>query len=230
MARLLVHVEGQTEESFVNEVLRDHLVNQGYESVDARIMGNARLRRRRGGIRPWLSVKQDIIKHLRQDLGCFVTTMVDFYGMPQEGQGAWPGRAAAGRLAVPQKASCVEKALRESIAAEIGGHFNAKRFTPFVVMHEFEGLLFSDCFAFGQAIGRPDLESDFTQIRGEFETPEDINDSPVTAPSKRIEGLLPGYDKPFLGTLAALEIGLARIRTECPHFDSWLTHLESLVP
>ena len=39
MDRLLIHVEGQTEEDFVNEVLRNHLVAKGYHSVDARIVG-----------------------------------------------------------------------------------------------------------------------------------------------------------------------------------------------
>ena len=67
MARLLVHVEGQTEETFVNEILRSHLLHCGYESVSARIVGNARLRSRRGGIRPWLAVRKDIINHLRED-------------------------------------------------------------------------------------------------------------------------------------------------------------------
>ena len=42
MRRLLVHVEGQTEETFVNEVLREYLVNRGYHSVGARLLGNAR--------------------------------------------------------------------------------------------------------------------------------------------------------------------------------------------
>lgn len=88
MARLLIHVEGQTEESFVNEVLRDHLVGYGYELVGARLVGNARLRQNRGGIRSWVSVKRDLTNHLRQDPNCVVTTMVDFYGLPQEGQGA----------------------------------------------------------------------------------------------------------------------------------------------
>src|SRR3989442_1659467 len=107
MARLLVHVEGQTEEDFVNEVLRDHLVSQGYESVGARIIGNARLRRKRGGIRPWPSARRDILNHLRQDLACVATTMVDFYGLPQQGDGAWPGRAGAtGLRGVQGKASC----------------------------------------------------------------------------------------------------------------------------
>jgi len=57
MPRLLIHVEGQTEEAFVNEVLGDHLLSVGYEYVAARIIGNARLRRRRGGIRRGLLSK-----------------------------------------------------------------------------------------------------------------------------------------------------------------------------
>jgi hypothetical protein len=111
---------------------------------------------------------------------------------------------------------------------EVGSSFNPTRFMPFVVMHEFEGLLFSDCPAFCQGIGRPDLELQFQQIRNDFETPEDINDSPITCPSKRVKNLVPGYEKPLYGTLAALEVGLSRIRTQCPHFDSWLRQLESL--
>jgi len=228
MTRLLIHVEGQTEEDFVNEVLRDHLLKQGYELVSARIIGNARLRRRRGGIRPWPPVRRDIVNHLRQDPGCVATTIVDFYGLPQRGDGAWPGRAGAVGSEIGRKASCVEKALLGNLSNHMGRDFDQGRFVPFVVMHEFEGLLFSDCAAFGQAIGRADLESHFRRIRDEFETPEHINDSPDTAPSKRIENLVPQYEKPFLGTLAALEIGLARIRAECPHFAGWLDRLESI--
>ena len=73
------------------------------------------------------------------------------------------------------------------------------------------------------------MEPKFQRVRDEFTTPEDINDSPVSAPSKRIENLVPGYEKPLLGTLAVLEIGLDIIRTECPHFAAWLDKLESLV-
>jgi hypothetical protein len=227
MARLLIHVEGQTEESFVNEVLRSYLVNAGYQSVSARIVGNARLRQRRGGIRPWPSVRKDIINHLRQDPGCIATTMVDFYALPQQGDGAWPGRAAASGAVAGLKASCVEEALADDLSKEVGSSFNPGRFVPFIVMHEFEGLLFSDCTAFSQSIGRADLLPHFQRIRDAFETPEDINDSPVTCPSSRVKTLMPGYEKPLFGTLAALEIGLSQIRTQCPHFDSWLKQLES---
>src|SRR5713226_5012846 len=207
MSRLLVHVEGQTEEDFVNAVLRDYLVEKGYDSVSARIIGNARLRRRRGGIRPWLPVRKDIINHLRQDPGCIATTMVDFYGLPQHGNRAWPGRAEATGPEAHHKALQMENALRNDLAQEMGASFDPRRFVPFVVVHEFEGLLFSDCAAFAQGVGRPDLEPNFRQIRQGFETPEDIDDSPVTAPSKRVEDLVPGYEKPLFGTLAVLGIG-----------------------
>ena len=42
MARLLVHVEGETEESFVNELLAGHLYTCGYELVSGRMMISAR--------------------------------------------------------------------------------------------------------------------------------------------------------------------------------------------
>lgn len=98
MARLLIHVEGQTEEDFVNEVLRNHLLAKGYEAVSARLLGNARLRRRRGGIRAWSSARKDILNHLKEDPAVIVSTMVDYYRLPQDGAAAWPGRAKAGHL------------------------------------------------------------------------------------------------------------------------------------
>jgi hypothetical protein len=221
MSRLLVHVEGQTEETFVNELLSGHLIARGYYSVSARLVGNAR---QRGGIRSWPSVKRDIIHHLYEDRGMIATTMVDYYGLPD----AWPGRARSRSLrTIQEKASCVQDALRDDVAAEMGRRFASDCFVPFVMMHEFEGLLFSDCARFSKGIGRPELEPLLAKIRADFATPEEINDSVLTAPSKRIEALLPGYQKPLNGVLAAIEIGLAGIRSACPHFNSWLQQLEA---
>jgi hypothetical protein len=95
-------------------------------------------------------------------------------------------------------------------------------------MHEFEALLFSDPQRFAQGIERRDLAAEFLAIREEFESPEDINDSADTAPSKRIMKLLPRYQKPLFGPLAVMEIGLSVIRKECHHFNNWLERLESL--
>jgi hypothetical protein len=156
--------------------------------------------------------------------------MVDYYALPQSDERAWPGRAQAGKLNVGAsgKAVCVEKALQDDLAHELGKNFDARRFVPFVVMHEFEGLLFSDCAAFSRGISRPELEPKLRAVRNQFQTPEEINDSPVTAPSKRVEAIVSGYEKPLFGALAALEIGLTSIRDECPHFADWLRRLESV--
>jgi len=227
MSRLLIHVEGETEETFVNEILAPHLYSRGYTKVSARLVGNARMRDHRGGIRAWSTVRKDILNHLREDAGCLATTMVDYFALPQTGERAWPGRQAAGSLPFEQKAITVETELQADICGELGSSFNTRRFIPYVMMHEFEGLLFSDCECFVRAIGRPDLVMQFQAIRNQFATPEEINDSPTTAPSKRVEALLPGYEKPLLGTLAVLEIGLGTIRRECPHFREWLERLEA---
>src|ERR1017187_9097201 len=115
MPRLLVHVEGQTEEAFVNELLQDYLLARGYDAVSARIVGNARLRNRRGGIRPWPSVRRDIVGHLKEDPACVATTMVDYYALPQKGAAAWPGRAKAAGLKTENKAPCVESAMLDDV-------------------------------------------------------------------------------------------------------------------
>jgi len=120
----------------------------------------------------------------------------------------------------------VESALLEDVTAEMGASFDPRRFVPFVTMHEFEALLFSDCRRFGRGIGREDLVPALEAIRRDSATPEEIDDSPMTAPSKRVEGLVAGYQKPLLGTLAALEVGLDAMRAECPHFRTWLEQLE----
>lgn len=230
MTRLLVHVEGQTEEDFVNEVLRRHLFSCGYTDVSARLIGNARQRSKRGGGRPWSSVKTEITNHLNSDRGCIATTMVDYYGMPQDGSRAWPGRERASTLVSNRpKSKVIEQQLLQDIARTMGNRFDPSRFVPFVMMHEFEALLFSDCRRFAEGIGEPNLAPDFQAIRNGFPSPEGIDDSPDTAPSKRIEALFPKYEKPLMGSLAALEIGLPRMRSECLHFDCWLQRLEQRV-
>ena len=229
MTRLVVHVEGETEETFVNKILAPHLYSVGYSLVNARLMGNARQRSGRGGGRAWPSVRKGIVNHLKADTGCVVSTMVDYYGLPQTGTRAWPKRADSVYLSFPCKPVSVENALHDDVVNHMGHGFNASRFVPFVMMHEFEALLFSDCRRFAEGIGHGlQFARDFQRIRDQFDTPEHINDSPVTAPSKRITALVPGYQKPLDGTNAALRLGLDAIRGQCPHFADWLFRLERL--
>jgi hypothetical protein len=227
VARLLILVEGETEETFVNEVLAPHLYRKRFESVSAKLMGNARLRAQRGGVRGWPEVRREIVRHLRTDQQIFVTTMVDYYGMPNnpERHTAWPGRHESAAMPFPEKSNRVESALAAEVETELG---DARRFIPFVVMYEFEALLFSDCDTFAKSIGRGEIASGFQVIRDAYNSPEEINDSPLTHPSQRVVDLIPAYRKPILGNIAAIEIGCERIRSECPHFRAWLERLEQL--
>ena len=114
----------------------------------------------------------------------------------------------------------------DAVAGEMGSDFNAGRFVPYVMMHEFEALLFSNCNRLAIGIGQPALTQRLQAIRDGFDTPEAIDDSPARAPSKRLEGLFGDYDKPLVGMVAALAIGLEAIRGECPHFAGWMERLE----
>jgi hypothetical protein len=67
------------------------------------------------------------------------------------------------------------------------------------------------------------------EIRKVFETPEHINDSPQTAPSKRLQSMLfPKYDKTLHGPRAAQAIGLQTIMGQCAHFRGWVEKLRAL--
>ena len=228
MSRSFVHVEGQTEENFVNQVLAPHLYRCGFSLVRAYLMGDTRRQGTGGGVRSWAIARKEIANHLNEDRGRIVTTMVDYYGMPQTGSRAWPGRSEANELAFPKNAEMVENALATDVCEQMGSDFNPERFVPYVMMHEFEAMLFSDCDKFAEGIGEPELASAFQGIRNQFGCPEEINDSPNTAPSIRIVSLVPGYQKPVWGILAALEIGLGAIRSVCPHFRGWLERLEGI--
>ena len=225
--RLLVHVEGDTEELFVNELLASHLYEHGYDEVSARKIGNARQRQKRSGIPAWESARTGIVRHLKGDKSCLVTTMVDYYGLPQSGSRKWPGRTQISRtMQAHQKARYIENEIMKDLQKVMPADFDQRRFIPFVMMHEFEALLFSDCRRFANGIGHKELAKDFQVIRDAFPTPEDIDDSPRTAPSKRIRDFCPQYEKSLMGPLASLEIGIEAMCRECPHFADWLQRLK----
>ncbi len=153
MTRLLIHVEGETEESFVKEVLGPYLMDHEFTSVSARLVGNSRNRSKRGGVKIWRGVRKEIINHLRQDRGCVVSTMVDYYGLPRSGPKEWPGRSHASCLPYPQSPEFVESEILRDVYKHLGQKDNPQRFVPFVTMHEFEALLFSDCSIFARSVG-----------------------------------------------------------------------------
>lgn len=222
MIRVHVICEGQTEEMFVNEVLADTFLPMNICLVPALIGKPGH----KGGNFKFERLLTDVRARLLDDKTAYCTTFFDFYGLPED----FPGKEQAkAKVGMPQKADCLLAALTEKLQATLGEN-PLRRFIPYVQMYEFEGLLFSHPEKLAQGINQVDLGDSLQKIRDAFDSPEEINNSPVTAPSKRIGKLYSAYDKPIHGSLAAIEIGLDVIRQECQRFDAWLKKLEALQP
>ncbi|GAB0058461.1 hypothetical protein SIID45300_02810 [Candidatus Magnetaquicoccaceae bacterium FCR-1] len=224
MIRVHVICEGQTEEAFVHELLVPWF-NEYEIKLTPRLIGKPG---HKGGRVNCARLFEDV-QLLLNDKSAYCTTLIDYYGMEND----VPGKVEADRLPTPAaKAACLTTAIRSSLQRELGEKYAAamQRFIPYVQLHEFEALLFSDPERLARGIFRNDLADRFQTIRNAFATPENINDSPLTAPAKRISRLVPDYEKPLYGSLAALEIGLEAMRRECALFRDWMDGLAALPP
>jgi hypothetical protein len=217
MKKVLVLVEGQTEEIFVKQVLGEWYISRDI-SLIPKIITTKRVKAGtdfKGGIVSYEKVRKEVLRLLGDSSAGLVTTMFDYYGLPDN----FPGRNI--RAETPhERAAAVEDAFNRDIASG--------RFSSFIVLHEFEGLLFSSPRAIVQAMQGPEKEPALRRIRASFTTPEDIDDGLETAPSKRICKEFPQYEKILHGSIIAGRIGLEAIRHECPHFNEWLNRIERL--
>ena len=228
MSRLKIVVEGPTEREFVNNVLAPYLHDQEVYTQPI-VVSASRARRSQdqlGGGGSFGKTLRTIRDTLRNDRSAYCTTMVDYYSLPAD----YPGLDADDCPPSSQlydRIDCLERRLAEAIG-------DTHRFVPYLQAHEFEALLFSDVEVIDRALrmhgpvgSRLD---DLQSIVDHFDNPEWIDDGAETAPSKRLKGLFPRYDKVLHGEMIAYDIGLHRIREACPHFDSWVTRLGSLAP
>ena len=94
-------------------------------------------------------------------------------------------------------------------------------------MHEFEGLLFAETSAFRSIADNATIIK-LQEIKNGFGSPECINNSADTAPSKRIELLIPNYAKVINGTIISERIGIDAILSQCEHFRDWVTKIKAL--
>ena len=219
MIRLAISVEGQTEEAFVKTVLAEHLREAGVEPTPI-LIGKARARdsSKSGGGNVSL---ERLASELAFLYGSFdaVTSLVDFYGFRErKGEETIDG---------------LENRLCRRIRDKVTGDSDPRRIIPYVQQYEFEGLLFSNVDAFGVIGASAESLQALRNIRGQFQTPEDINDHPDTVPSKRIAKVMlkygtRGYSKVAHGPLIAEETGVDVIRRECPRFYDWVRRLEAL--
>jgi hypothetical protein len=221
MDRCCLLVEGQTEETFANRTLLPHLYVAGFHRVSVTVLATKRVAgggKYRGGLTAWSQLRTDI-NLLVRDQGAVVTTMVDLYALPND----VPGSVTVAAGATPrERVDQIEREIRAAIAAP--------NLVPHVMLHEFEALLYAD----PQSVARHfDDESISVAMSADLQQcgePELVNDGPSTAPSKRIIRHRPTYLKTTDGPTILDAIGLPTIRQACPHFDEWLTTIESHAP
>lgn len=217
--RVLILVEGQTEERFVKDVLGPafwpmNLFLAPTILVTKRVKDGPNFK---GGVTHFIKFQNDTQRLLNSADDALVTTMLDYYRLPPD----FPGMNSRPAKGTPsQRVSHVEMAIAQ--------HFNSPpNLVPFLVLHKFEAWLFSSPVELPRVMTEPRKQPEFAAIRASVTTPEEINERPQFAPSKRIETLFPAYKKTLHGPTTAGRIGLEQIRAECPHFHKWMNRLET---
>ena len=208
MIRLAIVVEGHTERQFVRRLLVGHLVRHSVLAEPILISP--------GGQSGGDVTVERLTLRMAQLSYQFdaITTLVDFYGFRQR---------------PTDDAAELERRIDEAYAHSPHRQLRGDQVFAYVQRHEFEALLFSNVRAFERTLGASlQAVTALSSARMQFATPEDINDSPDTAPSKRITRAIPRYRKVVDGTQVAAAIGLETMRRECPRFSAWISRLESL--
>jgi len=220
--RLLIYVEGQTEELFVTRILKGHLLTHGI-TVERPILAlTSHLPTgQRGGFVNWSAVEADLRTVFAQETEPNIqfTTLLDVYALPTHVPGFFP---SVGGQRSPADVDRIEAAW--------ANHFGEPRFIPYLQRHEFEALVLAHPNALKAIF--PNFASAITAL--EISLPaggsaEDINDGLTTHPSARIAQAIPVY--PALKSSHAFwviaEAGLDNIRQRCPRFDAWLSRWET---
>ena len=138
--RLNITAEGPTEERFVKQTISNYLGNYNI-STDVRnvLTSKDKYKQYRGGLISYKKAKKDIQTWLKQDKAnnAFFTTMFDYYALPND----FPGFEKSKKI--------YDKYRRvEFLENEFAQDINDDRFIPYIQLHEFEALLFSNFWSF----------------------------------------------------------------------------------
>lgn len=222
MVEVYVIAEGQTEERFIKDLVAPALKHLSV-FIKPILMNTSKTSK--GGAVTLDRLKFNLRNSMRQHPQVYFTTFLDLYGLDT----SFPAYHETKSLEVYQRVDALEKTLDELIVNEYA--CRPERFFSYIQPHEFEGLLFSDVVSLVSTEETwLKYQDALTTMRNNVETPEHINDSRETAPSKRLEKTLrqPNYHKTRHGALIAKNITLSKIEQECSHFHGWMNHLRGL--
>jgi len=215
--KVLILVEGQTEEAFVKRLLHKHLLAFQIDLIPCLLHTKLTTvgASYRGGVTSYAKMRRDIM-HLLDDSSAYrVTTMLDYYGLPKD----FPGLASLQGKTPYARVKYLEKQFAIDIAHP--------SFIPYLMLHEFEAFLFVDPTQWKAFFEHRIIQSSSAQI-GNLPPPEEINNGAATHPSQRICKYIRNYKKTVDGPPFCEKLGLNSIRTKCPHFHEWLEMLEQL--
>jgi hypothetical protein len=218
MKRIRIVVEGQTEEKFVKEILEPHFFKFNIYPIPYTVITketpNAKYT---GGYVSYSKLYKQIMAHLRDKNAVAITTMFDFYKLPD----TFPGKKDSKLEDCYEKVTELENQFSDSISRE--------RFIPYIQLHEFESLLFSSPAEIACGFkNEKKTKAKLNRVLEECKKPELINEGEITHPSMRLKSICLGYDKSADGIIIAKRIGLTKMREECPHFNEWISKLEKL--
>lgn len=215
MKIVYIYCEGQTEESFINKVLSPYFTNLDiYVTPIICTTKRTAKDKFKGGVSNYDKIKSELTILCKGHKQQFVTTMFDYYAMPTN-----TPMIDCNETDVYKKMEIIETAINKDIGAD-NCFFN-------LALHEFESMLFSSPSSFS-LIAEPNIVKQIQCICGESCTPEHINKSPETAPSKRLEKLIPNYAKVKNGTILAKDMGIDVIMDKCKHFAGWIEKIKNI--
>lgn len=218
---VVVIVEGKTEQIFIERILTPYLAEKMIFVSATQVTKPGQ----KGGDVRFSRIKNDLELHLKQRQDTYVTTLVDYYGTKD-----WPGLDRVEPNWRPEQiAQCINAATKAEVNAFLGPQQSERRFVPFMAMHEFEALLFSDSLVLAAELDIP--ENKITGILTQCGKPEAINNSPKTAPSKHLNAWSKNgkFAKTTMGIAIASKIGIVKMRGECSLFNAWIAEFEKIV-
>ncbi|GBC94056.1 hypothetical protein HRbin15_02563 [bacterium HR15] len=216
MKKILISVEGQTEEQFVERVLQPLFPSEQcfLQPIVLTTRRDPSGRTYKGGIVSYARIHAEVKRLLGDTSADAVTTMYDYYGLPDD----FPGKDTLKPSWSPyEKVRHLECAFAKDI--------NDPRFIPYLSLHEFEALLLADI---PQVIQY--LKQTYGTVRTKLlqhlsQSPEAVDEN--EPPSHRLQEACRSYSKLADGLLLAERIEIQTMRSRCPHFNDWVLQLQS---
>ncbi len=211
MIKIVILVEGQTEAGFVKTVLAPYLAQYHIHCFAELIVTKGSSA---GGLVSWGQAKNNLNRLFLSERTAYISTMLDFYRFPSD----IPNYPLANSGTALQRALAIEAAMQECFV------YAKARFIPFVTLHEFEALLFSNPAVIAAHAGSASQQAPLTNILSLEGNPEDINHGADTHPAARLKAL-GNYGKVRDGVTLAEKIGIQTMLEKCPHFAAWVQQL-----